>query len=118
MDGPQILHVVQLPARLCRLAFQGPQRHHVELFPDAIREVVVESSGRTPQYLAGDHGEAVAGVECGRGAVGGRQSWPSPAHLAAIGDVVMHQKGVVHHLDRNGYTEKILRVTAERASRR
>ena len=106
--GLQLLDIVELPPDLGRLSLQGAHRHRVELGPDQVGEVPIEAAGGPAQHLPGDHRKAVAGIQRGRQPVLRRQRRPTAAHLAAVGDVVVDEKGVVQQLDCDRDAQKVV----------
>ena len=110
--------LIRLPTDFGRLPLQCAEGHGVELAPDEIRQIAIKPAGCAPQHLAGDDRQRVAGVQCRGRAVRRRESGPAPTHLAAVGYIVVDEKGVVQQFDCDGDPEKIVGSRAECATRR
>ena len=78
--------------------------------PELLAALAEEAHGKRIHGVAGVDGDRNAGTTMHRG--------HAAPGVAAVLDVVVHEEGVVQHLDAGGGGQRVLRPTAQRARRR
>ena len=105
--GSQVDDCVMAPPELGGLTLECPQRHVVELVEHLVGNLLVKCSRVPPEQLVGQHHESVTGVQRQRLSIVGGEGRSATSKLTAVGNVVMHEKGIVKHFDRHRHRERI-----------
>ena len=113
----QVHHVVAAN-RLRGLPFQGAHGHGVEFVPDLICKVGIQLPRRPSQHLPRHHRESIPGIERRGSPMRLSKRRPATAYLAAVGDVVVDEKGVVQQFNCHRNADQSVRSRAEGAAGR
>jgi hypothetical protein len=78
-----------------------------------VGRIASKAASRPAQHLVGHECQTVTCVERRGYPVRRRQRGSATAHLAAVGNVVVDEKSVMHQLDCYGDAEKVVRVCSK-----